>query len=136
MICKRIDLYEYFGLNRPNGGMGYLDTYVRNNDILTSERDPSLPIRKRPAMLIIPGGGYEHVSGREGEPIAVEYMREGFQAFVLDYSIAPAVRYPSQLLEACMAMVYVKENAKELGIEKIGRGMWHTPPFEIEICLK
>ncbi len=116
MICKRIDLYDYFNLTRPVGAMGYLDTYVRNNDVLASEREPSLSIRKRPAMLIIPGGGYQDVSGREGEPIAVEYMQEGFQTFVLDYSVAP-VSYPTQLLEACMAMIYVKENAKEFFVD-------------------
>ena len=116
MIYNRIDLYDYFKITRPDGAMGYLDVYVRNNDYFMKERDPSLSIRKRPAMLIIPGGGYAHVSGREGEPIAVEYMQAGFQSFVLDYSIRPLC-YPTQLIETCMAMLYIKENAKEFNVD-------------------
>lgn len=30
--------------------------------------------RKRPLVLICPGGGYEHVSVREGEPVALHFL--------------------------------------------------------------
>ena len=30
--------------------------------------------RKRPLILICPGGGYEHVSVREGEPVAFHFL--------------------------------------------------------------
>ncbi len=33
--------------------------------------------RKRPMILICPGGGYEHVSVREGEPIAFQFLAAG-----------------------------------------------------------
>ena len=42
--------------------------------------------QKRPAVLILPGGGYAHVSDREGHPIALSFMQRGYQAFVLDRS--------------------------------------------------
>ena len=39
--------------------------------------------RKRPLVLICPGGGYEHVSVREGEPIAFQFLTAGCHAAVL-----------------------------------------------------
>jgi acetyl esterase/lipase len=39
----------------------------------------------RPAVLVIPGGSYTFISQREGEPIALKFAAEGYQAFVLHY---------------------------------------------------
>ena len=39
--------------------------------------------RKRPMIVICPGGGYEHVSPREGEAIALQFMTTGAHAAVL-----------------------------------------------------
>ena len=44
---------------------------------------------KRPAVVVVPGGGYGMVSKREGDPIAAEFFAQGFQAFVLTYEITP-----------------------------------------------
>lgn len=57
----------------------------------------------RPAVLILPGGGYGMVSQREGEPIAMHLLAAGYNVFVLHYSVAPA-RYPTQLLEVAAAL--------------------------------
>ena len=37
-------------------------------------------MRKRPAVLVLPGGGYHICAGREAEPVALAYMAQGFQA--------------------------------------------------------
>lgn len=72
---------------------------------------------KRPAVIVVPGGGYEYVSKREGEPVAMQFLSRGFQAFVFTYLCAPdGVRYPEQLLEAACAVDYVKKHAKELRV--------------------
>lgn len=39
-----------------------------------------------PAILVLPGGGFRFVSPREGEPIAIKFYAEGYNAFVLDYT--------------------------------------------------
>ncbi len=111
MKTERIDLYEYFGLARPNGAQGYLDSYIieRNEEFSKN--------RLRPAMLVIAGGGYGFVSNREKEPIALYYVAQGFDAFTLTYSIEP-ISYPYQLLEGCMAMAYIRENAEKYGVDK------------------
>lgn len=102
-----IDLYDYFRVSRPENARGYLTGYVL-------EPYPDFcPKRTRPAMLVLPGGGYDHLSNREKEPVAIRFLSEGFNAFTLDYSVFP-VGHPFQLIEACMAMAYIRENAEKL----------------------
>ncbi len=72
--------------------------------------------RLRPAVLVIPGGGYGHVSDREGEPVALRFLAGGYSAFVLEYSVAP-LRFPVQLQEAAMAMRYIRDHAAALEID-------------------
>lgn len=72
---------------------------------------------KRPAVIVVPGGGYGMVSKREAEPIASAFWARGFQAFVLTYLVADdGVRYPEQLLEEAAAVDYVKKNAEEMHV--------------------
>lgn len=71
-----------------------------------------LLIRERPLVLICPGGGYCHVSAREGEFLALQFLAAGFHAAVLRYSVAPAI-YPAQLLELSKAVALLREHAKE-----------------------
>jgi acetyl esterase/lipase len=113
MIYKKIDLYEHFGITRPEGAKGYLEAYFRDD---VSAVDRGFPKRTRPAMLVIGGGGYAYVSCREKMPIAITYMEMGFHAFILDYSVAP-VTYPAQLIEACMAMAYIRESQKDFNVD-------------------
>ena len=72
----------------------------------------SIAIEKRPMMLICPGGGYEHTSDREAEPLAMHFLSIGYHVAVLRYSVAPAV-YPTALLEAAASMKLIHEHAKE-----------------------
>ena len=113
MITQKINLYEYFKIEKPEGARGVLTTYIRD---LSPEIDLE---RKAPAMLVIPGGGYYMVSDREGEPVAMRYLALGFNAFVLDYSVAEdsALKYPYQIAEAAMAMAYLRINAENLNID-------------------
>ncbi len=67
-------------------------------------------------MLVIPGGGYSFVSEREGEPIALYYLAQGFVCATLYYSILKP--YPTQLIEAMLALKYLKEHSKEYYIRK------------------
>ncbi len=71
---------------------------------------------RRPAVIVVPGGGYGMVSKREGEPVAMPFLANGFQTFVLTYLCAPAARYPEQLLELASAVDYVKKNALTFGV--------------------
>ena len=70
----------------------------------------------RPAMIICPGGGYGFVSALESAPIAKKFNSLGFQAFVLNYHVAP-FEYPTALCELAAAVRKVRENATEWGID-------------------
>ena len=52
--------------------------------------DPEI---QRPAILICPGGGYSLLCEREAEPVALRFLPEGFNCFVVWYRVAPN-RYP------------------------------------------
>ncbi len=77
---------------------------------------PEIVIKKRPLILICPGGGYEFLSDREGESIAFKFNSFGYHAAVIYYSIAP-VTYPTQLLEVSAAVKYFKNHAEEYHID-------------------
>lgn len=104
MHMEFVDLYQYFGVQRPENAVGKLTCW----SVPTS--DKVSPGRKKPAILIIPGGAYWHVSPRESEPVALRFLAKGYTAFSLEYACAPA-RFPVALREAAMAMRYIRENA-------------------------
>lgn len=109
MICKKIDLYKYCSVPRGKNEGGYLTLYCY-------DKENEISVRTRPAMLVLPGGAYQFCSEREKEPIAMQYFIAGYQAFVLDYTVKAA--FPTPLLEAAMAMVYIRENAKKLRVDQ------------------
>ena len=109
MVLERIDLYEHFQIKREGAKAGTLACY-RHGQV--EEMNQKVV---RPAMLVIPGGGYGMVSERETEPVAMEYYHAGFDAFVLYYDVAP-VCYPVQLCQAAMAMMYIRKNAETLDL--------------------
>ena len=113
--------------------------------------------KKRKAIIVCPGGGYGFLSEREGEPVALQYFAAGLNAFVLRYSIGAKAANYAPLIEACLAIKYIREHADELHIDPnyvfitgFSAGghlsawtgtMWHIPEVaahigdaDIEIC--
>ena len=82
-----------------------LKTYLPDN-LVEIGRDNE----KHPCLLICPGGGYEFCSKREQEPIAFYFLPDGFNVFILEYSVAPH-RYPTQLREVAAAMELIYKYA-------------------------
>lgn len=74
-------------------------------------------ISKRPAILIFPGGGYYGISDREAEPIAMAYLAEGFNAFILRYSVGKESNFTNAFNDAEKALSLIHENADEWNIE-------------------
>ena len=74
----------------------------------------------RDAVLIIPGGGYDMIcDDREGEPIAQAFIPYGFNAFVLHYSVKKDKKtFPRPLIDASLAICYIRKNAEKYGIDK------------------
>ncbi|MBQ8280058.1 MAG: alpha/beta hydrolase [Roseburia sp.] len=102
-------LTEKFDLLTENSISAKLYTYIQD-----SSKD--LMVKKRPLMLICPGGGYNHLSDRETEPLAVRFLAMGFHVAVLRYSVTPAV-FPTALLELAQAMKLVHDYADEWNVD-------------------
>lgn len=103
-----------------------LDCYVPH---VSKEIDPSV---KRPSIIVCPGGGYRFCSEREAEPIALRFLSEGFNVFVLWYRVhesdAPGKDhdasswysessdhvFPMMQHDAGAAIAYVRTHAQEL----------------------
>lgn len=109
MHLERIDLYNYFQYSPPRGASATLQVLSPTILPLGEEK------RRRPAVLILPGGGYGHVSPREAEPVALHFAAKGYATFTLNYSCAPHP-FPVALREAAMAMRYIRTNAEAFSI--------------------
>ena len=109
MEIRAVELYEQFDIKKPENARCTLTCYITH----TSEKVSAC--RRKPAVLILPGGGYGHVSPREGEPVALRFAARKYAVFVLEYSCAPCA-FPVPLREAAMAMRYIRENASEFEV--------------------
>lgn len=78
-------------------------------------------IVKRPAMLVLPGGGYTMCSDREADPVALAYLQAGYQAFVLRYSVGKHAIWPAPLedLEQAIALIRSKSDEWNLYPDKL-----------------
>ena len=88
-----------------------LVTYARDND-------EAMDINKtRPAVVVCPGGGYHFCSEREAEPVALAFLRAGFQAFVLYYHVAPESVFPAAQRDLALAVDYVRTHAAQYHVD-------------------
>ena len=79
--------------------------------------DEQCGMKKRPFIIILPGGGFLDCSPNEGEPVAMYYIRKGFNAAVLTYSTRVSnpgkSMYPQPLTELAESIVWIRRNAEE-----------------------
>ena len=64
-----------------------VDGYKETADLYTYFLDNSIEMhinRKRPVVVICPGGGYSMTSDREAEPIAMQYLAKGYHTVTDD----------------------------------------------------
>ncbi|HUT24024.1 MAG TPA: alpha/beta hydrolase [Sumerlaeia bacterium] len=69
------------------------------------------------AMIVCPGGGYEHLAEHEGAPVAEWLASLGIAAFVLRYRTAPRYRHPAPLLDAQRAIKTVRSRAAAMSLD-------------------
>ena len=73
-------------------------------------------ISKRPAILILPGGGYQYCSDREADPVAMPYLKAGYQVFILRYSVKEHAVWPNPLNDYEQAMELIRSNHEKWGL--------------------
>ena len=88
----------------------YFEAYIQQkNDVVVMSR-------KRPLMILVPGGGYQKIACNKTEAVALSFLSQGYQVIVLHYSVAPT-RYPESLLELCRTVAWAKTHAEEYWID-------------------
>ena len=103
--------------------------------VLNAERNVSLTVclqavggefaglTRRPAVLVIPGGGYHFCSDREADPVIWPYLKAGYHAFILRYSLGEQAVWPNPLEDYEQAMELILRNAEE----------WHVAAGRIAV---
>ena len=93
---------QYIRIELPQCGMqGYIPEVVAEINV---------PLRR--SIVICPGGGYQFRSAREAGPIAMVFAAMGFNTFVVEYHVAPAV-HPAALFDVAHAVAWVRAHAEE-----------------------
>ena len=95
-----------------------LEGYILDCDITLGQN------KKRPAVVICPGGGYVYCSPREAEPIALAYASNGFHAFILRYSTGWDCLDFAPLKEVSWVIGHLREKSDE----------WNIDPDKIISC--
>jgi acetyl esterase/lipase len=70
------------------------------------------------ALVIFPGGGYEHLAEYEGAGYARRFSREGIACFVVSYRLGSAGhRHPAMLEDALAAIATVRSRCAEFRVD-------------------
>lgn len=70
-----------------------------------------------PAVIVVPGGSYNHHAQHEGEAVAERLAQAGLAAFVLHYSLAPTPLKTHLHREPARLVSYVRTHAVALGVD-------------------
>ena len=96
--------------------------------------------KKRPAILICPGGGYFNCSDREAEPIALRFAAMGYHAFVLRYSTYceggsfPDLSKPLPIREQDMHPAPMRDVGKAMRLICENAECWLVDMDHIAVC--
>ena len=91
---------------------------------LRASLDAMPAVKQRPLVLVVPGGGYDHVSPREGDPVALQFAAAGYHTAVRTYSVGEGAQNYRPLRQLNEALALLRQNA----------GEWHILPDKIAVC--
>lgn len=110
MWIKRFDLWKQGEYSYPAafGFIPNITTFIHDEDD-----------KKRPGIIVVPGGGYRVVSPTEGEIVARKFYQKGYQAFVCTYTtnlLGAATLYDQPLKDLSRAVRFVRKMAEEFRV--------------------
>lgn len=79
---------------------------------------------KYPSVIVCPGGAYFFTSQREADPVAFEYLAEGYNVFILDYSVGELAKDFLPLKELSNLIMTIRDKSDE----------WCCDPDKIAVC--
>ena len=96
-----------------------LDPRYPDCTMTTYIHDPhaELNIATRRAIIVCPGGGYQFLSEREAEPVALRYFAAGLNVFILRYSVQEKALNDAPLIESALAVKHIRENAEKYFVD-------------------
>jgi acetyl esterase/lipase len=107
----------------PNGAAGAVGDADDDMPTITAYIPASNPTKT--AVVIAPGGGYQHLSMvKEGSDVAAWLNERGVAAFVLKYRLGPKYHSPVEIGDAQRAIRTVRANAAQYGVAADHIGMW------------
>lgn len=113
----------------PRDGVRTL-TYCSNGgqpqlmDIAVPASHPAAPM---PAVVYIHGGGWEtgdRLGGGFLEQLRPLLLQKGFVVASIDYRLAPANKWPAQIIDSTCAIRYLRAHASAYGIDPQRIGAW------------
>ncbi len=108
-------IHEKIYLNKEKSA--YLVTYVHDRYEQEWEDVGNWLPESRPAVLMLPGGGYAYCSEREGEPTVYPFLCAGYNAFYLVYRTGDDSTYPNPVDDAAKAVWEIRSSARKWGID-------------------
>lgn len=83
------------------------------------DKNPKLRIDKRPLVVVIPGGSFDHLSVREGEPVALAYNSYGYNCVVMEYNLVQdeGKIYPDAALDVLTTIKYFRDHARKYQLD-------------------
>jgi acetyl esterase/lipase len=80
---------------------------------------PSEPGTRRPAVLQIHGGAWVFGDkSNQGVPLLTHLAAAGWVGFNVNYRLSPAATFPDHLIDLKRALVWIREHADELGVDR------------------
>lgn len=105
---------EIIQLHKTEIYEGALDVKV---ELMIHRQSDEITKKRRPAIVVFPGGGYEFTSDREAEPIASAYFAAGYNTFTVRYICGPKARINNPLYDAAAAIAMVRTNAEKYCVD-------------------
>lgn len=81
----------------------FINNYLRNE--------------KLPLIIVCPGGGYSHLSPREGTPVSLEFNTMGYHSVVFEYCHGYKNPMPYPVIDLAKAVLHFRNNANEYNID-------------------
>lgn len=100
----------------PEGAPGALGTAAEDVPTLTGYF-PRAADRNGASLVVLPGGGYAHLSEHEGQGYAEWLTGHGVTVYVLQYRLGPKYHHPAMLHDVARALRTVRAWAKRDGLD-------------------
>lgn len=72
---------------------------------------------KKPAIVILHGGGWKSGNKSQMETFAQEMASKGFSCFTIEYQLSPEAKYPAAIFDVKKAIQYIKINANKFNVD-------------------